>query len=85
MNQPFFILVPVLEQELDVALQYADSDLEQCVVVTRELEDLEDNLNDLRADEYADLTSTKVHTLDWPVYRHLKRIKQETIPRKVNS
>lgn len=84
----FVILSPViivLDLELRHILQEHDSGLEQCIVISREIDDIDDNLDDLRADEYADVTSGKPHRRDRDSYNRLQKIKQEIIPQKVKS
>ncbi|XP_053385274.1 uncharacterized protein LOC123535609 isoform X2 [Mercenaria mercenaria] len=73
----------LLEYELNHVLQEHDTSLEQCIVITREIDDIDDNLDDLRADEYADVTSGKPRKRNWNVYNRLRKLKQETLPQKV--
>jgi hypothetical protein len=73
----------VLDLELTRILQEHDTGLEQCVVISREIDDIDENLDDLRADEYADVTPGKPHRRDYNVYNRLRKIKQEIIPQKV--
>lgn len=73
----------VLELELSHILQEQDNGLEQSIVITRAIDDIDDNLDDLRADEYADVTSGSPRKRDWNVYNRLRKIKEEILPKKV--
>ncbi|XP_060605739.1 uncharacterized protein LOC132758201 isoform X2 [Ruditapes philippinarum] len=75
----------LLDLELTRILQEHDTGLEQCVVISREIDDIDENLDDLRADEYADVTPGKPHRRDYNVFNRLRKIKQEIIPQKVSD
>ncbi|XP_052801292.1 uncharacterized protein LOC128232006 isoform X2 [Mya arenaria] len=74
----------LLETELEHLLEN-DVHSDQCIVVCRTMDDLEDNLDDLGADDFADVTSSKPSRINRDAQKRLMKIKKNIIPQKVNE